>query len=141
MLICIIVIVYFWFVLAFIHCVCYLSQKSQRVCESEIPWYQSIRETQGSVEKSSFGQMRSINELGFYEIGSIRKGILSNRSEAIRLQLRKPDDKTVTLPQYHYSLDELRDLESKLVLITGPESSERQEVDRFLDVSTFNFIL
>ena len=85
--------------------------------------------------------MRSINELGFYEIGSIRKGILSNRSEAIRLQLRKPDDKTVTLPQYHYSLDELRDLESKLVLITGPESSERQEVDRFLDVSTFNFIL
>ena len=85
--------------------------------------------------------MRNINELGYYEIGSIRKGILSSRSEVIRLQLRKPDDKTVTLPQYRYSLDELRDLESKLVLITGPESSERQEVDRFLDVSTFSFIL
>ena len=79
--------------------------------------------------------MRSINELGYYEIGSIRKGILSNRSEAIQLQLRKPADNKVTLPQYRYSLDELRDLESKLVLITGPESTERREVDHFLDVS------
>ena len=92
---------------------------------------------QGSVEKTSFGQMRSINELGYYEIGSIRKGILSSRSEAIRLKLRKPDDITVTLPKYRYSLDELRDLESKLVLITGTESIERQEVDQFLDVSVY----
>ena len=90
------------------------------------------------MEKSSFGQMRNINELGYYEIGFIRKDILSSRSEAIQLHLKKPADKKVTLPQYRYSLDELRDLESKLVLITGPESSERQEVDHFLDVSTFS---
>ena len=103
-------------------------------CEKEIQWYKSIWETQGSVEKTSFGQMRSINELGNYEIGSIRIGTLTSRSQTICVRLRKPEDEKVSLPKYRYNLDELRDLESKLVLITGPESSERKDVDLFLDV-------
>ena len=98
----------------------------------------SIRETQGSVEKTSFGQMNSINKLGNYEIGSIRSHKLSSRSEAICVRLRKPEDGKTTLPQYKYTLDELKDLESKLVLIAGPESSEREEVDLFLDVSLYS---
>lgn len=33
-----------------------------------------------------------------------------------------------------YSLDDLRDLESKLVLITGSKAENRGEVDQFLNV-------
>ena len=33
-----------------------------------------------------------------------------------------------------YSLDDLRDLESKLVLITGKDTAGRNETDRFLNV-------
>jgi len=36
-----------------------------------------------------------------------------------------------------YSLDDLRDLESKLVLITGKESAVRNETDKFLNVCEF----
>ena len=88
------------------------------------------------MEKTSFGQMRNINQLGVYEVGSIRVGQLVSRSEAVCVRLMKPKDGK-TLPQYKYSLEELRDLESKLVLITGHESPERDEVDRFLDVRLY----
>ena len=78
--------------------------------------------------------MKNINQLGVYQIGSIKYGRLPSRYEAIHVRLRQPTEK-VSLPQYVYNLDELRDLESKLVLIAGPESIERKEVDKFLDVS------
>ena len=79
--------------------------------------------------------MRNINKLGNYEIGSVRSKQLTSKSEAITVRLRMPEDSKVSLPQCKYTLDELKDLESKLVLIAGPESSEREEVDLFLDVS------
>jgi len=34
-----------------------------------------------------------------------------------------------------YTLDDLRDLESKLVLITGKHSAGKQETEKFLNVS------
>ena len=85
-----------------------------RSCEQEIDWYQSVKETQGSVEKTSFGQMRNINQYGCYEIGSKGKGILFSRSEAIHLKLRQSRQKKIAKLQYTHN--ELRDLESKLVL-------------------------
>ena len=85
------------------------------------------------MEKTSFGQMRNINQYGRYEIGSLKKGILFGRSETIHLELRHSKQKKIAKLQY--TLNELRDLESKLVLITGRESKERKEVDVFLDVS------
>lgn len=79
--------------------------------------------------------MKNINNLGVYEIGSIRIiRQLTSRTEAICVRLRKSDKK---LSQYKYTLEELRDLESKLVLISGEGSAERKDVDLFLDVSYF----
>ena len=86
------------------------------------------------MEVTSFGQMTNINQLGQYTIGSTRRGISTSRAEVIRLRLVETrGDKR--LPKLHYTLDELRDLESKLVLITGRDSLERKEVDQFLQVS------
>lgn len=79
--------------------------------------------------------MNNINDYGVYEIGSSKKGILVSRSEGIRLRLRESKHKRI--PKLLYNLDELRDLESKLVLITGTETTERKQVDLFLDVSLY----
>ena len=80
--------------------------------------------------------MNNINCYGIYEVGSSKKGILVSRSEGIQLRLRESRSKRIH--KLHYNLDELRDLESKLVLITGRETKERKEVDLFLDVSYYN---
>ena len=82
--------------------------------------------------------MKNIITYGSYEIGTSRKGILTSRSEAIHLKLRQ--SKTKRIHKLPYTLDEVRDLESKLVLITGRESKEREEVDLFLDVRHIEFI-
>ena len=39
------------------------------------------------------------------------------------------------LPKASFSLDDLQDLESELVLITGSKPENRKEVDQFLNVS------
>ena len=86
---------------------------------------------QGSVEKSSFGQMNNIKKYGCYTVSSRPKGAQLKPSELIHLYLEERDK---PLAQQKYSLDELRDLESKLVLITGKESEERSNVEHFLKV-------
>ena len=86
------------------------------------------------MEVTSFGQMRNINQLGHYSIGSTKRGISTSRAKVIHLRLAETRGMK-RLPKSHYTLDELRDLESKLVLITGRNSLERDEVDQFLQVS------
>ena len=81
---------------------------------------------------STFGQIRDINEFGVYIIGSTTKRIHCSLPEVIHLEF-VPGKKTIA--KNEYSLDELRELESKLVLITGKKGKEREEWDNFLDVS------
>ena len=106
----------------------------QKGCDKEIEWYQSVKETQGSVEVTSYGQMNNIYRYGSYTIGSCMKGVHTNQSQVIRLELTETDK---SLPKKNYSLDDLSDLESKLVLITGRDSSEADEVQVFLQVCVF----
>ena len=47
----------------------------------------------------------------------------------------KLEEQEKRLPKHKYTLDELRDLESKLVLITSNNAENRKEVDLFLKVS------
>ena len=106
----------------------------QKGCDKEIEWYQSVKETQGSVEVTSYGQMNNIYRYGSYTIGSCMKGVHTNQSQVIRLELTETDK---SLPKKNYSLDDLSDLESKLALITGRDSSEAGEVQVFLQVCVF----
>lgn len=79
--------------------------------------------------------MNNINEYGCYTVGSRTDTSLNKLSQLIHMYLNSPDDKQ--LAQVKYTMDELRDLESKLVLITGRESDERANVDYFLKVSIY----
>ena len=92
-----------------------------------------MKETQGSVEVTSYGQMRNILKYGCYEIGtSDQSKPEQSIHDLISLKLISRDKQ---LTKTSYNLDELRDLESKLVLITGSKAENRIEVDHYLDVS------
>ena len=76
--------------------------------------------------------MKKINEYGSYTIGSQKSDVHTKLKDVIRLDLEVRDRQ---LTQRRYTLDDLRDLESKLVLITSQESEEGREVELFMKVS------
>ena len=84
------------------------------------------------MELTTYGQMNNIFNYGCYTIGSDRTKICQNYHEVIHLSLEEKDK---PLTKKSYKLDELRDLESKLVLITGSKAENREQVNIFLDVS------
>ena len=109
----------------------------QEACNKELEWFKSVKETQGSVEVTSIGQMNNILKNGCYFIGSSRPEVQQSSSEIISLKLKERDKESRILKK-KYSLEELHDLESKLVLITGSKAEYRKEVDYFLGVSSFD---
>ena len=91
-----------------------------------------MKETQGSVEVTSFGQMDNIQKYGCYTVTGKRDVTIHSIHDVIQLTLTPPAG--TKLLKKSYSLDELRDLESKLVLITGSKAENRAAVEQFLDV-------
>ena len=75
--------------------------------------------------------MKNIKKYGYYTIGSRTSDIHSRLQNVIKLDLQRRDKQ---LTQWRYTLEELRDLESKLVLITSQDSEESGEVDLFMKV-------
>ena len=113
---------------------CHVLMCLQVSCNEYLEWYKSVKETQGSVEVTSFGQMRTIQSCGCYTIAGKRDVAMHSIHDVIQLTLQPKKGKE--LLRTGYSLDELRDLESKLVLITGSEAKNRAAVEQFLDVCT-----
>lgn len=91
----------------------------------------SVTEMHGSVEATSFGQLRSILTYGRYSVGSCKRSAFQSIYDIICLDLTEVKK---DLPKKHYSLDDLQDLESRLVLISGAKDPHRDEVDIFLKV-------
>ena len=67
---------------------------------------------------------------GKYRVGQSGDKIFHVMSEVVHLTVEAKHTRV-------YTLDELKDLESKLVLITGSKDEKREKVDGFLDVSVF----
>ena len=95
-------------------------------------WYKSVKETQSSVEKTMYGQMNNIYRYGSYII------VHTSQSQVIHLKLNDVEDKK--LIKTSYSLDDLSDLESILVLITGRDSRVADEVQLFLQASVCVYV-
>ena len=95
-----------------------------------------MKETQGSVEVTSYGQMRNILRYGRYKVGTADQAHTIHDLISLKLILRGKQ-----LSKTSYNLDELRDLESKLVLITGSKAECRMEVDHYLNVSEYSIPL
>lgn len=101
-----------------------------------LEWYKSVKETQASVEVTSYGQMNDIFKYGCYKLGSARSHICHNYHDVVHLLLKESDK---LLTKKSYNLEELRDLESKLVLITGSNAENRAKVDTFIDVRNYQY--
>lgn len=88
------------------------------------------------MEGTSFGQMYSILHNGCYTIAGTSGKIMDSISDMILLTLtQEKTQKSRKALKKKYSLDDLKDLESKLVLITGSKVENRDDVDKFLSVS------
>ena len=84
------------------------------------------------MEFTCYGQMNSISGCGNYSIGVRRDVAIDSIHDVIRLTLTPQPGKN--LLKMSYTLNELRELKSKL-LLTGSRNENRAAVDQFLDVS------
>ena len=113
----------------------YLFLYDQVSCNNDIEWYKSVKETQGSVETTSYGQMSNILKYGMYRVGFKKNAQTVHDLISVTLSRRCQN-----VVKRKYSLDELRDLESKLVLICGNKAENRAEVDHYLNVSRETYL-
>ena len=99
-------------------------------CKHDLGWYKEIKKTQGSVEITSVNQVEDINKHGAYSVCCEGKKLLQSIESAVSVKITQ-----VKAIKKIYSFNDLRDLESKLVLIRGRHTKGGAEIDRFLDVS------
>ena len=107
-----------------------------------MPWLQSVKTSHGSVEMSSLMEAQSINKQGTYRVGCGDES-----SSIVPEQLTLDNVIQLTLPTGEhgkgkiYSLDNLKDLQSKLMLIAAKASQGKEQVDGFVDVSLAWFLV
>ena len=88
-----------------------------------------LKTAQGSFEVTAISKVNDIIKFGEYKISSSEEVALLFIGDAIKLKIHRPN-----AVKKDYSLDDLRDLESKLVLITGKHTVEKEKTERFLNV-------
>ena len=108
----------------------YFCECLQRDCNNEVEWFKQVMAQQGSVKETSFGQLDACSKHGTFHVGQRGADIFHNMFDIVKLTVDSKHGRV-------YTLDGLKDLESKLVLITGSKDERRKTVDGFLDVSSF----
>ena len=109
-----------------------------------LPWLKQIKESHGSVALTTMVQVKAINSSGVYHIAD-RKARESTHISGGGLELRLenlvrlvvPGDENKDREERVYSLDEIKDVQSKLMLIAGKAESGKEEVDQFNQVCIF----
>ena len=102
-------------------------------------WLKGVETSHGSVAKSSLLDAQAINESGIYRVGCPSKdGSFCTEKLTVDkvIQLSVPQENCGE--HKYYSLDDLKDLQSKLMLIAAKASQGKEEVDRFVDVSSLS---
>lgn len=108
----------------------------QMATSRHMEWLQSVKISHGSVAISSLMEAQTINEHGIYRVG-----YEDETSSIVPEQLTLDNVIHLTLPTgengkgKEYSLDNLKDLQSKLMLIAAKATHGKEEVDSFVDVS------
>lgn len=84
---------------------------------------------QGSMESTAIMNVKDINKCGEYSISCSEKKPMLCIADAITLRIHRPN-----AVKKEYSYNDLCDLESKLVLITGKYSTDKDDTKKFSDV-------
>ena len=94
-----------------------------------LEWIKLIKERHGSVETSSLQQVEAINRTGVYIIGNFhKKGI-----KTLTLKFEQMDRDHELSYEKEMSTDDLKELQSKLMLISKSDSAAK-EVQRFVSL-------
>ncbi|XP_029383406.1 E3 ubiquitin-protein ligase rnf213-beta [Echeneis naucrates] len=95
-----------------------------------LSWLKALKETHGSVEQSSLSLASSINAHGVYHIGG-SDGVTQKRCLQNTVQV------TVMKDEYRetsYKLEQLLELQNKLMLMSSKGEHGREQVNRFTEV-------
>nr|XP_055046764.1 E3 ubiquitin-protein ligase rnf213-alpha-like isoform X2 [Misgurnus anguillicaudatus] len=105
--------------------------KKLRDSARHIEWLKTVKDSHGSVELSSLSLASAINKDGIYIIGAQNQKKLC-LEKVLKLQIvEMHDDGCETRT---YSLEDLRELQNKLMLMSGKGDQGQCEVDRFAEV-------
>ncbi|XP_008588585.1 PREDICTED: E3 ubiquitin-protein ligase RNF213, partial [Galeopterus variegatus] len=97
-----------------------------------LEWLKTVKESHGSVELSSLSLATAINSRGIYVIEAPRDGQKISPDTVLHLTL--PDGHGGREELRDYSLEELRELLNKLMLMSGRREHSNDEVERFSEV-------
>ncbi|KAM4740057.1 E3 ubiquitin-protein ligase rnf213-alpha-like [Anableps anableps] len=93
-----------------------------------LDWLKTVRETHGSVEFSSLSLATSINDRGVYTIRAQNQKRL-NLETSLTLQIQDGQGRSLT-----YTYEDLKELQNKLMLMSGKKQQNQSEVERFTEV-------
>ncbi|XP_053146867.1 E3 ubiquitin-protein ligase RNF213-like isoform X2 [Hemicordylus capensis] len=96
-----------------------------------LQWLKTIKESHGSVELSSISLATAINSKGIYRIGAPAEGQKVSLDTVLSLTL--PESHDDQEEERQYSLEELRELMNKLMLMSG-KVEQSEEVEKFSEV-------
>ncbi|XP_061567180.1 E3 ubiquitin-protein ligase rnf213-alpha-like [Cololabis saira] len=96
-----------------------------------LEWLKTVKDSHGSVERSSLSLASTINKKGIYLISAESATKLSLETA---LKLRIPEEHDEGHQMRYYSLDDLRELQNKLMLMSGKGDQGQKEVHHFAEV-------
>ncbi|XP_069055826.1 E3 ubiquitin-protein ligase RNF213 isoform X2 [Pleurodeles waltl] len=94
-----------------------------------LQWLKTVKESHGSVELSSLSLATSINRKGIYLICTPPEGERVSPDTVLRLTL--PETHGEFEEERDYSLEELKELMNKLMLMSGKGNKRNEEVEMF----------
>ncbi|KAJ7339382.1 hypothetical protein OS493_005777 [Desmophyllum pertusum] len=107
-----------------------------------LEWLKTVKESHGPVAMTSLAQAKTINFIGVYVVGNLDTKIDLPTDQGRRLSFNDVIQLTIPLKDGSeevenktYSVDELKDLQSKLMLIAGKAERWKDEVEQFAKAS------
>ncbi|XP_051243364.1 LOW QUALITY PROTEIN: E3 ubiquitin-protein ligase rnf213-alpha-like [Dicentrarchus labrax] len=105
--------------------------KKLRDSARHLEWLKTVKDSHGSVELSSLSLASAINSKGIYLISAQNVKKLS-LDTVLKLQI--PEENDEGREMRCYSLEDLRELQNKLMLMSGKGDQGQSEVDHFAEV-------
>ncbi|XP_056372927.1 E3 ubiquitin-protein ligase RNF213 isoform X2 [Hyla sarda] len=106
--------------------------KKLRDSARHIEWLKTVKESHGSVELSSLSLATTINKRGLYIIQAPKDNKKINPDTVIQLNLQEEGDSSIN--ERSYTLEELKELLNKLMLMSAKGDQSNEEVEKFSEI-------
>lgn len=104
----------------------------QKDTSYHLEWLKEVKDSHGSVATSSLMEAKAINEKGEYRVGCLSE---DGKASVETLTLDAVIELKVSDGDKRYTLEDLKNLQSRLMLIAATASHGQEDVDRFVEVS------